>query len=198
MSLPSDGPGLREEIAAAAATLIADSGLDYATAKRKAQAQVVGQGSMPRNAMPDNDLVDIALLEHLSLFDEDHAQRVTRRRQAALDVMEMLSEFNLHLTGAVWKGIVTEYAPAHLQAFNDNAKEMAIELLNRGIRFDSVTVPHLKGSGEAEAMAFFWRDEPIVLSAYEAREFRSNPQNQSGQAERGNRTALLRLIAESS
>jgi hypothetical protein len=196
--MPSEQPGLREEIAAVAATLIADNGLDYASAKRKAQAQVVGTGNVPRNTMPDNDLVDVALLEHLSLFDEDHEDRVARRRQAALEVMEVLDAFNLHLTGAVWKGIVTEYAPVHLQSFNDNAKEMAIELLNRGIRFDSVTVPHLKGTGEAEAMAFYWRDEPVVLSAYEAREFRSNPQNNAGQTERGSRDALLRLLGQKS
>ncbi|MGB7182102.1 MAG: UDP-N-acetylmuramate--alanine ligase [Burkholderiaceae bacterium] len=195
MQPPSEEPGLREEIAALAATLIADSGLDYASAKRKAQQQVLGSHHAPRNTMPDNDLVDTALREHLSLFDEGHEDRVSRRRRAALELMTLLEPFNLHLTGAVWKGIVTEHAPIHLQSFNDNAKEMAIELLNRGVRFDAVTVPHLKGTGEAEAMTFYWLEEPVILSAYEAREFRSNRQNSAGQPERGNRNALLKLIA---
>lgn len=195
MSLSTDERGLREEIAAVAATLIADTGLDYASAKRKAQAQVVGHDKAPRNTMPDNNLVDAALLEHLSLFDDDHQDRVRRRREAALEIMTLLDEFNLHLTGAVWKGIVTEYSPIHLQSFNDNAKEMTIALLNHGIRFDAVMVPHLKGTGEAEALAFFWREEPVVLSAYEAREFRSNPQGANGQPERGNQQALRRLLA---
>ncbi len=186
-----DERSTREEIAAAAAGLIADAGLDYASAKRKAQRQILGNAGAPRNALPDNELIDAALLEHLSLFDDDHADRVLRRRNVALEIMEMLDSFNLHLTGAVWKGIVTEHAPIHLQAFNDDAKEMTITLLNRGVRFDSVTVPHLKGTGEVEAMTFYWRDEPVILSAYEAREFRSNPQHSNGNPDKGNRDALL-------
>ena len=108
----------------------------------------------------------------------------------------MLEGFNLHLTGAVWKGIVTEHAPIHLQSFNDDSKEMTINLLNRGIRFDSVTVPHLKGTGEVEAMTFFWRDEPVILSAYEAREFRSNPQHANGKPDKGNRPALISRMSQ--
>jgi hypothetical protein len=190
MSMPFDERSIREEIAAAAAGLIADAGLDYASAKRKAQQQILGNASAPRNALPDNDLIDAALLEHLSLFDDDHTDRVKRRRTVALELMDMLENFNLHLTGAVWKGIVTEYAPIHLQAFSDDSKEMTITLLTRRIRFDSVTVPHLKGTGEVEAMTFYWRDEPVILSAYEAREFRSNPQHANGSPDKGNRDAL--------
>lgn len=180
---------LRLEIAAAAALLIADTGLDYGSAKRKAARQVWGAGAVPRNAMPDNDTVDQALLEHLRLFDDDHDARVRRRREAALELMTLLEPFNLHLTGAVWKGIVTELAPIHLQAFHDNTKEIEMTLLNRGIDFTPVMLPHLKGSGEVEAMTFYWRDEPVIIATYDEREFRSAPR--AAGAERGSRGALL-------
>lgn len=191
MSIPEfspESPGIRQEIAAAAALLIADDGLDYGSAKRKAARQIWGPGAMPRRAMPDNDTVDEALLEHLNLFDEDHVDRVKRRREVALDLMTMLEDYNLHLTGAVWKGIVTEYSPVHLQAFHDNTKEITMTLLNRGIDFTPVMLPHLKGSGEVEAMTFYWRDEPVIIAAYEAREWRSAPRSAS--PDRGSKTAL--------
>lgn len=188
MSLTDESPGLRHEIAAVAALLIADGGLDYGSAKRKAARQVLGPGSMPKRAMPDNDAVDQALLEHLSLFDDDHLDRVRRRREVALELMELLEPYNLHLTGAVWKGIVTELAPVHLQAFHDNTKEITMTLLNRGIDFTPVMLPHLKGSGEVEAMTFYWRDEPVIVSAYDSREYRTAPRNAN--PDRGARAAL--------
>ncbi len=193
MSEHHEPQGIRMQIAAAAALLIADAGLDYGSAKRKAARQVWGPGSMPKRAMPDNDTVDQALLEHLRLFDDDHEARVERRRKAALELMSMLEPFNLQLTGAVWKGIVTELAPIHLQAFHDNSKEITMTLLNQGIDFTPVMLPHLKGSGEVEAMTFYWRDEPVIIAAYDSREFRSAPRD--AVADRGSRGALLTRMA---
>ncbi len=190
----NETPGIRLEIAAAAALLIADGGLDYGSAKRKAARQVWGPGAMPKRAMPDNDTVDQALLEHLTLFDDDHADRVRRRREAALELMTLLEPYNLHLTGAVWKGIVTELAPIHLQAFHDNTKEITMTLLNRGIDFTPVMLPHLKGSGEVEAMTFYWRDEPVIIAAYDSREYRSAPRD--AVSDRGSRGALLARMAD--
>ncbi len=187
-----DSGGLREEIAAAAARLIAEHALDYATAKHKAaQALSAGNG---RAVLPDNDDIDAALLEHLRLFDDDHDDRVRRRREVALELMDMLAEFEPMLTGAVWKGIVAEHAPIHLQAFSDSAKDLAIDLLNRNISYDAVTVPHLSGRGEAEALAFYWRDEPVILATYDRRELRSGKRRGNRAAERGSRGALIEKL----
>lgn len=191
---PRDSDGLREEIAAAAARLVAETALDYASAKIKAAQAVLGGASLPRNALPDNDDIDAALLEHLRLFDADHDARVRRRREAALELMEMFEDFDPMVTGAVWKGIVAEHAPIHLQAFSDSTKDLAIDLLNRDIPFEAVTVPHLSGRGEAEAMAFYWRDEPVILAAYERRELRSAPRRSARPPERGSRQALLEKL----
>lgn len=184
--------GLREEVAATAAQLIADAGLDYGAAKRKAIQIVFGSQQAPRNAMPGNDEIDHALLEHLTLFDEAHDARVRRRREAALELMTLLEAYDLQITGAVWKGIVTEQAAIHLQAFHDNGKEIMLRLLDLGIAVTPVMLPHLKGSGEVEAMTFWWRNEPVILAAYDAREYRAAPRSPGAQgAERGSRAALI-------
>ena len=66
---------------------MAESGLDYGTAKHKAVRRLLGDRSLPRAVMPDNDDIDAALREHLDLFDPEHAARVQRRRRLAVGLM---------------------------------------------------------------------------------------------------------------
>ena len=143
---------LRLEIAAAAARLLADGATDYASAKRKAAQRVLGERVAAKASMPDNEEIDAALLEHLQLFDDGHAERVVQRRRAAADLMRLLEAFRPYLTGAVWKGIVTEHAPIHLQLFHDNTKDVQIDLLNRGVDFEVASVPHFRGGPDVEAI----------------------------------------------
>ena len=187
---------LRLEIAAAAARLVADGGLDYASAKRKAARQVLGGESIPRGAMPDNDEVDEALREHLELFDEEHAARLARRRRAAEALMTRLEDYRPYLTGAVWKGIVAEHAPIHVQLFHDDAKEIEIRLLNDGIDYEVTTAPHFRNGPEVEALAFWWRDEPVLVSIYPADDLRGALRAGDLGPDRGDRDALRRRIAE--
>ncbi|MEZ5739959.1 MAG: UDP-N-acetylmuramate--alanine ligase [Burkholderiaceae bacterium] len=164
-----------------------------ASAKRKAAQEILGSGQPRRASLPDNDAIDAALLSHLQLFDDEHARRVSRRRQVALDLMDLLQDYEPMVTGAVWKGIVAEHAPIHLQSFSDHAKELAIFLVNQGIAYDPVTMPHLSGRGEAEAMAFYWRDEPVIVSTMicASSVLRHAGAARARLAERGNRQALL-------
>ena len=155
----------RREVAAAAARLIADGGLDYGNAKAKAVREVCGDRA-PRGAMPDNDEIDEALREHLDLFDEHHAERVARMRRVAADLMHRLDHFHPLVTGGVWKGVVAEHAPIHLQLFHDNGKEVHYWLFDHQVRFESDTVSHFRGQGEVEAIAMDWQGEPVMLSLY--------------------------------
>lgn len=183
---------LRLEIAAAAARLIADSGLDYGAAKLKAARQVLGGASAPRGAMPDSDEIDHALREHLELFDPDHGERLARRREVAVEWMTRLAHFQPYLTGAVWKGICADHAPIHLQLFHDNAKEVEMQLLDDRLRFDVATLPHFRDPRESvEALAFEWRGEPVLLSLYSVDDLRGAlRRGPSGVAERGDLGAL--------
>lgn len=49
---------LREEIAQAAARMIAEDGTDYATAKRKAARQLLGDVRVAGEWLPDNEAVE--------------------------------------------------------------------------------------------------------------------------------------------
>jgi len=178
----------RREIAALAARLIADGGLDYAGAKAKAARELFG-GRAPRGAVPDNDEIDAALREHLDLFDEDHAPRVERMRQAALRMMDQLRAFHPLATGAAWKGIAAEHAPIHLQLFHDNAKEVQFWLLNQGLEFDVGSVPHFGGRGEVEALMLHWGEQPVLLSLYGVDDLRGAIRG-GPEAQRGDRAAL--------
>jgi hypothetical protein len=162
------GEPLRQELALAAARLVADTGLDYASAKRKAAQELLDGRPLPRGQLPDNLEIDEALREHLDLYDSEHAQRVWRMRRAALALMRHLAAFQPYLTGAVWKGIVADHAPIHLQLFHDDVKAVQIDLLNDGLDFEVGELPHFRDAsrGEVEALRLDWQREPVVISLY--------------------------------
>ena len=188
---------LRAEIAAAAARFIADGGLDYASARRKAAAEV-GEGRLPRGSLPDHDEIDEALREHLALFDDQHADRVRALRETALELMARLETFRPLVTGAAWKGIAAEHAPVHLQLFADNPKEVSYWLLNQGIDFEVDTIAHFQGRGEAEVLGFLWQDTPVMLSLHEPDDLRGALRAGTSGPARGDRAALARRMQEES
>jgi hypothetical protein len=193
---PGGGDPLRREIAVAAARLIADGGLDYGSAKRKAVQQLLDGDAPPRGAMPDNGEVDEALREHLALFDDGHPARVARMRRVALALMRELADYGPYLTGAVWKGIVSEHAPIHLQLFHDDVKDVEMRLLNDGVDFEVGEVPHFRGDGgrgDVEALMTTWRGEPVMLSLYPRDDLRGALRGVP--AERGDAAGVERLLA---
>ena len=159
---------LRLEIAAEAARLVADGGLDYGSAKRKAVEALLDGRPLPRGMLPDNQEIDRALAEHLDLFDADHANRVARMRRVALAFMRQLADCQPYLTGAVWKGIVAEHAPIHIQVFHDDGKEIELRLINQGLEFDVDEIDHFRDAGRTrvEALQMHWRNEPVMVSLY--------------------------------
>lgn len=197
MPVASSPESIRREIAGLAARLVADAGLDYGAAKRKAAREITGRSRPPVSALPDNDAVDEALAEHLALFDEEHEARVAHRREVAASLMQWLDPFDPYLTGAVWKGIVAEHAPIHLQVFHDNPKEVEIALLDHQIRFEITTMAHLRDASEVETLAFYWRDEPVLLSLYARDDLRGALRASGARgAERGNLRALHARIGQ--
>jgi hypothetical protein len=123
-----------QEIAAAAARLIVDEGMDWGPAKQRAARDL----GLPRSAaLPGNDLVEDAVREHIAIFHADTQPAELRAlRELAAQWMARLAEFRPHLTGAVWRGTATKLSNLHLQLFCDDSKAAEIALLNRGITFD--------------------------------------------------------------
>jgi hypothetical protein len=125
------------EIAAAAARLIADDGLDYASAKRRAAGDVLG-GSASRRALPDNALIEIELRRYLATFGGDrHRQQLAALRSLALDLMERLAAFDPHLVGAVLNGTATVHSDIHLHLYTDSAKDVELFLMEHGIDYEA-------------------------------------------------------------
>jgi hypothetical protein len=155
-----DPQRVREEIAIAAARMIAEDGLDYATAKRKAARQVVGETRVAGEWLPDNDQIEEEIRDYQSLFQGDSQPALLRRlRVIAVDWMERLAPFNPYLTGAVLGGTAGEHSDVHLQVFCDNPKEVAIYFLNANIQYDVSETRHFAGRGYVETLSFLWRPE---------------------------------------
>jgi len=121
-------------IAHLAARLIAEDGLEYGPAKRRA-AQQLGLAHRPVQ-WPDNDQLEDALREHLALFHADRQPAELRcLRELALHWMERLEPFRPHLTGAVWRGTATRHSDIHLDLYCDDPKSAEIELINRQVPY---------------------------------------------------------------
>lgn len=124
---------LTAEIAAIAARLIVDEGMDWGPAKKRAARDL----GAPRAALPANDEVEAAVREHIAIFHADTQPAELRAlRELSCQWMARLAEFRPHLTGAVWRGTATRLSNIHLQLFCDDSKATEIELLNRGLSFD--------------------------------------------------------------
>ncbi len=151
-------PELTQEIAAAAAALVVDEGLDYGPAKRRALKQL---GLPPRAPLPDNLEVEAAVREHIAIFHADTQPGELRAlRELALVWMERLAEFQPLVGGAVWHGTATGLSDIYLQLFSDDPKAVEIELINRGVDYEASSVSGLHGH-EVEALSLRSRCEAL-------------------------------------
>lgn len=124
------------EIAATAARLVVEEGLEYGPAKQRA-LKLLGKRGLPARDLPDNDLLESEVRAYLDLFCADtQPVELAALREMALLWMERLAEFRPHLTGAVWRGTATRLNDVHLQLYCDDSKAAEIALLNTGIGYD--------------------------------------------------------------
>jgi len=193
-------PALTYEIAATAARLVVDEGLDYGAAKRRA-AQTLG---VPQRTLPDNALLEQAVREHIAIFCADtQPQELAALRRLALVWMERLARFRPHLTGAVWNGTATRRSDIHLQLFCDDSKSAEIALLNQHVRYQVQAVKGFRGE-LVDALRLtcpcpeLGDSVDVVLTIYDHDDLRGALKSGSdGSAARGNRDALLaRMTAE--
>jgi hypothetical protein len=165
--------GTRARIAAAAARLMAEDGIDdFALAKRKAAKQL---GAIDSQALPGNDEIEAELRAYLALYQaEEHPQRVAELREIALDAMRTLEHFSPYLTGPVLKGIAGPYAEIELQLFPDSVKEVEIFLLDRNLAYATQEGRRYAGdrAHAVSVLTLTWRGVPLRLSIFDARDER--------------------------
>ena len=108
---------------------------DYRQAKRKAAQRL---GLPPQAPLPDNSAVHAAVIEYQQLFGgEDYDRQLRRLRETALSAMSLLADHRPLLAGAVVSGAVTAAHRVQLHVFCDAAETIDIELLDRGIPFET-------------------------------------------------------------
>jgi len=164
---------MRTRIAAAAARLMAEDGIDnFALAKRKAARQL---GAADTESLPTNDEIEAELRDYRALYQaEEHPERIAELRRVALDAMRALERFSPYLTGPVLKGIAGPYAEIELQLYPDSAKDVELHLLERNIAFDTSEARRYSGD-RAHAVSVFtldWLGTPLRLSVFDPRDER--------------------------
>ncbi len=134
---------LKDEVAAVAARMVVEEGLEYGAAKRRAIKQM---GLAARTALPDNAQLETAIEEYISIFCADtqpgelHALRVL-----ALEWMERLERFRPYIAGAVWHGTATRRSDIYLQLFCDDSKSAEIGLIDMRVRYEPRSVTGFNG-----------------------------------------------------
>ncbi len=158
---------MRARIAAIAARIMAEDGIeDFAMAKRKAARQL---GAGDTQSLPNNEEIETELRLYQSLYQgEEQRERLRYLRSQALAAMEQLAEFKPYLTGPVLKGTAGRYADIDLQVYADSGKELEIFLLNRSIPYQTSESRHYSGNQErvVSVLSMDWEGTPVRVAVY--------------------------------
>ena len=189
-----------QEIAATAARLVVEEGLEYGPAKRRA-ARDLGRASTRSHELPSNDMLEDHVREYLALFCSDtQPMELSALREVALWWMERLLPFRPHLTGAAWRGTATRMSNVHLQLFCDDSKAAEIELINQGVQYSASSLPGPRGQ-PVDVLSVTSRSVPlgetvtVHLTVLDHDDLRGSLKpDASGRTHRGDFAALKRLM----
>jgi hypothetical protein len=164
---------MRARIAAAAARLMAEDGVeDFALAKRKAARQL---GAEDTQSLPKNEEIEAELRAYQSLYQgEEQRERIQYLRRCALEAMHLLERFRPYLAGPVLSGTAGRYSEIDLQLFTDDGKAVEHFLLSRSIAYDVSDERRFAGD-QARAVSILrvdWQGVPLNLAIYTLKEER--------------------------
>ena len=141
---------LKAEIAASAARLMVDEGLDYGLAKHRALKLM---GLPGRTALPGNDEIEDAVVDYLALFCADTQPMELRAlRELAVVWMARMADFRPHLSGAVWRGTATRLSDIYIQLFCEDSKSAEIFLIDHQVHYVPRSVTGFHG-GTVDALS---------------------------------------------
>ena len=128
----------RLRVAQEAARLMSEHGIrDFHHAKLKASERL---GILDTQSLPRNDEIERALREHQRIFQADsQPQRLRRCREAALEAMRFLDNFQPRLVGAVLEGTADAHSAICLHLFSDDPDAVLHFLHERGVPFETQT-----------------------------------------------------------
>lgn len=190
---------LKSEIAASAAAMVVEEGLEYGAAKRRAVRQLALPG---RTELPGNDELDGAVREYIALFcAEIQPVELAALRALALVWMERLAQFRPYLSGAVWHGTATRLSDIYIQLFCDDPKSAEISLIEHNVAYEPRTITGFTGAS-VEALSLRSVCQPlnetvgVHLMVYDHDDLRGALRpDTSGRAPRGDLAAVRRLLS---
>jgi hypothetical protein len=185
-------------IAATAARLVVEEGLEYGPAKRRALREL---GLPSRSPLPGNDMLEDEVFDYLNLFCADtQPQELRALRELALTWMERLQVFRPHLSGAVWRGSATRLSDIYIQLFCDDPKSAELSLIDQGVRYEVQAIKGFKGE-EVDALSIHSlcpalnEDIGVHLIGYDYDDLRGALQpDERGLAVRGDLASLRQLL----
>lgn len=188
------------EIAAAAARMVAEEGLEYGPAKRRALKQM---GLPARTQLPGNDEVEQAVREYIDLFCADtQPAELAALRRLALGWMERMAAFRPYLGGAVWHGTATRMSDIYIQLFCDDSKSAEIALIDHKAEYEPRTVRGFHGES-VEALSLYSTSRElgtqvgVHLLVYDLDDLRGALKPDArGRSPRGDIDAVRRLLQE--
>jgi hypothetical protein len=189
---------LQSEIAATAAAMVVEEGLEYGPAKRRAVKQL----ALPvRTELPDNDAVEDAVREYIAVFCADtQPAELLALRQLALVWMERMAAFRPYLAGAVWHGTATRLSDIYIQLFCDDSKSAEIALIEHNVDYEPRTVTGFTG-GSVEALSLSSLCKPlnemvgVHLMVYDHDDLRGALRpDAKGRKPRGDQVAVQKLL----
>ena len=149
---------LKSEIAATAAALVVEEGLEYGPAKRRAVKQL---GLPARTGLPDNAEIEDAVMDYIAVFCSDtQPTELAALRELALVWMQRMADFRPHLAGAVWHGTATRLSDIYIQLFCDDSKSAEIALIEHNVDYEPRTVTGFTG-GKVEALSLSSLCKPL-------------------------------------
>ncbi len=188
----------KREIAAAAARLVVEEGLEYGPAKRRALRDM---GLSARTALPHNDDVEAEVRDYIALFCADtQPKELLALRQLALEWMERMAVFRPHVGGSVWHGTATRLSDVYIQLFCDDCKSAEIALIDHHVDYEPRMVTGFHGE-QVEALSVhamsraLGEEIGVHLLVYDLDDLRGalKPDSQ-GRTPRGDLRALRRLM----
>ena len=175
---------------------------EYRDAKRKAAKRfgpekALSLGShLPTNAEIHEELAKLIATSEENLLPE----RLLRLRLTALAYLELFADFSPYLVGSVLSGTVTKRSDIDIHLFCDAIEEVESLLAERGIPFETETVPIRKGGAVKDYTHIYLEEEGMVIecSVYPAEERRNRTVSSiTGKPmERAGAAQLKKLIAK--
>jgi hypothetical protein len=190
----------KQEIAAAAARLVVEEGLEYGPAKRRALRDL---GLPARTSLPNNDEVEAEVRDYIRLYCADtQPAELYALRMLALEWMERMAQFRPHVGGAVWHGTATRLSDVYIQLFCDDSKSAEIALIDHHVDYEPRMVTGFHGE-QVEALSVhamsraLGEEIGVHLLVYDLDDLRGALKADSqGRVPRGNMAALRRVMEQ--